>query len=267
MKKTKQLFGLLLLSIVGLYCSTVPITGRKQLIIVPESQILSMSMTEYSTFMKSNKLSQNAQQAATIRAVGQRLRAAVEQYLSSINQSALIKDFEWEFSLVESNEVNAWAMPGGKVVFYTGILPVTKNETGIAVVMGHEIAHVVARHGNERVSQGLLTQYGGAALSVLIKDKPEATQQLWMTAFGLGAQVGVILPYSRTHEKEADRIGMIIMAIAGYDPNQAVEFWQRMSEMNTGTKPPEFLSTHPSDSTRIRLLKEVLPEAMTYYKK
>ncbi|MBN1496073.1 MAG: M48 family metallopeptidase [Spirochaetes bacterium] len=265
--KTKRLYGLLLISLVGLYCSTVPIIGRKQLIIVPDSQILSMSNQEYTSFMQSHRLSQNAQQVALVRAVGQKLRAGVERYLASINQSSLVKDFVWEFNLVESNEINAWAMPGGKVVFYTGILPVTRNEAGIAVVMGHEIAHVVARHGSERVSQGLLTQYGGAALSVLLKDKPQETQQLWLSAFGLGAQVGILLPYSRTHEKEADRLGMIFMAIAGYDPNHAVDFWQRMAQMNTGTKPPEFLSTHPSDSTRIRLLRESLPEAMSYYGK
>lgn len=265
--KTKRLYGLLLISLFGLYCSTVPITGRKQLIIVPDSQILSMSSQEYTSFMQSHRLSQNVQQAALVRAVGQKLRTGVERYLASINQSSLVKDFVWEFNLVESNEVNAWAMPGGKVVFYTGILPVTRNEAGIAVVMGHEIAHVVARHGSERVSQGLLTQYGGAALSVLLKDKPQETQQLWLSAFGLGAQVGILLPYSRTHEKEADRLGMIFMAIAGYDPNHAVDFWQRMAQMNTGSKPPEFLSTHPSDSTRIRLLRESLPEAMGYYGK
>jgi predicted Zn-dependent protease len=267
MKTIKHVSGILLVSFLTLYCSTVPITGRKQLTLIPESQMVSMGEQQYSEFMKTSRVSQNYQQGEMIRSVGQKLRKALEQYYAQNKLPSISGDYNWEFNLVESKDVNAWAMPGGKVVFYTGILPLTRNEAGIAVVMGHEIAHVAARHGNERVSQALLVQLGGMALTVALKEKPEATRKLWLSAFGLGAQVGMILPYSRLHEKEADRLGMIIMSIAGYNPNEAVDFWQRMAEMNKGTKVPEFLSTHPSDSTRIRLLKEQLPEALKYYRK
>jgi predicted Zn-dependent protease len=177
-----------------------------------------------------------------------------------------LKDYEWEFNLVESEEVNAWCMPGGKVVFYTGILPVTQDENGLAVVMGHEIAHAVAQHGNERMSQMLVAQLGGMALSKALEEKPEQTQQLWMAAFGLGAQFGFLLRYSRLHESEADHLGLIFMSMAGYDPKGAVEFWQRMSEKKGGQAPPEFLSTHPSDEKRIKNLQALVPEAMQYYR-
>jgi predicted Zn-dependent protease len=267
MKKGKRLSGLLLISLLALYCSTVPISGRQQMTLIPESQLVAMSGQQYMEFMKTVRLSRNRGQAETIRAVGQRLRSAVEQYAALHNLSSQFSSYKWEFNLVESEEINAWAMPGGKVVFYTGILPLTANEAGIAVVMGHEIAHVMARHGNERMSQGLLVQFGGMALYTALQDRPLETQQLWMTVFGVGAQLGIMLPYSRLHEKEADRLGMIIMAMAGYDPGAALEFWQRMSTLNKGERPPEFLSTHPSDSTRIRLIKKNIPEAMQYYRR
>ena len=157
-------------------------------------------------------------------------------------------------------------MPGGKVAVYTGILPIAKNETGIAVVMGHEISHAVAKHGDERMSQGLVTQMGGMLLAEALSQKPEETVNLFMTAYGLGTQVGVLLPYSRLHESEADRLGLIFMAMAGYDPHEAVDFWQRMSQAKQGASPPEFLSTHPADATRIRNIRQLIPEAMTYYR-
>jgi predicted Zn-dependent protease len=162
--------------------------------------------------------------------------------------------------------VNAWCMPGGKVVVYTGILPVTKNENGLAVVMGHEIAHAIAEHGNERMSQELLRQAGGVALTVALKDNPEETRNLWLAAYGLGSEVGVMLPFSRLHESEADHLGLIFMAMAGYDPREAPDFWTRMAEAG-GQKPPEFLSTHPSDETRISSLNNWMPEALKYYNK
>ena len=175
--------------------------------------------------------------------------------------------FEWEFILIEDEKTpNAWCMPGGKVAFYTGILPYTKDDTGVAVVMGHEVAHALAQHGNERMSQGLLVNLGGATLAKALETKPEMTRNLWLGAFGLGTQVGVLLPYSRKHESEADRIGLILMAKAGYDPNQAVAFWERMSQSG-GQAPPEFLSTHPANATRIADLKKHLPEAMTHYRR
>jgi predicted Zn-dependent protease len=247
-------------------CSTVPITGRKQLSLIPASQMLSMSYSEYDGFLKSNKLSTNQEQIRLVKKVGGRIQKAVETYFAEKGLSDQLKDYKWEFNLVESKEVNAWCMPGGKVVVYTGILPITQNEVGLAVVLGHEISHAVAQHGAERMSQQLIAQLGGAALSVALQNKPEKTKQLWMSVYGAGAQVGVLLPYSRTHESEADHLGLIFMAMAGYDPHEALTFWQRMAASG-GKKPPEFLSTHPADETRIADIKKEIPEAMQYYRK
>jgi len=246
-------------------CSTVPITGRKQLDLVPNSTMLSTSFQEYDKFLGEHKLSTNQEQTQMVKRVGTSIQKAVEQYFQQKNLSNQLNGYAWEFNLVESEEVNAWCMPGGKVVVYTGILPITRDEAGLATVMGHEIAHAVARHGNERMSQGLLTQMGGMALAVALEQNPSQTSQLWMAVYGMGSQVGILLPYSRLHESEADHLGLIFMAMAGYDPNKAVEFWQRMSQMKGGQAPPEFLSTHPSDETRIRKIREFLPEAMQYY--
>jgi predicted Zn-dependent protease len=256
----------LLLAVVLLACSTVPITGRKQLSLIPQSEMLSMSYQEYGTFLKENKISTDRQGTALVKKVGGNIQKAVETYFAQHNMSDALKEYRWEFNLVESKEVNAWCMPGGKVVVYTGILPVTKDETGLAVVLGHEIAHAVAEHGNERMSQGLLQQFGGVALSAALADKPAETRNLWMQAYGVGSQVGVMLPFSRSEESEADHLGLVFMAMAGYDPSKAIDFWQRMSQ-GAGEKPPELLSTHPSDATRIQQIKENLPEAMKYYKK
>jgi predicted Zn-dependent protease len=247
-------------------CSTVPITGRKQLSLIPASEMLSMSYTEYDSVLKTSKLSTNQQQTQLVKKVGGRIQKAVETYFAEKGLSDQLKDYKWEFNLIESDEINAWCMPGGKVVVYTGILPITQNEVGLAVVLGHEISHAVAQHGAERMSQGLLAQLGGAALSVALQNKPAQTRQLWMSVYGVGAQVGVLLPYSRTHESEADHLGLIFMAMAGYDPHEAVTFWERMAASG-GQKPPEFLSTHPADETRIADIKKELPEAMQYYRK
>ncbi len=257
----------LVLSFILLSCSTVAVTGRKQLNLIPMSTMLSMSFQQYDEFLKANKLSDNQDQTRMVKEVGAGIQKAVERYFAEKKMSHQLKDYAWEFNLVESPEVNAWCMPGGKVVVYTGILPITKDEAGLAVVMGHEIAHAIAKHGKERMSQLLVAQLGGVALSKALEEKPEQTQQLWMTAFGLGAQVGVLLPYSRLHESEADRLGLIFMAMAGYDPNTAVGFWERMAQMKSGQAPPEFLSTHPSDEKRIKNIKALIPEAMKYYKK
>ena len=248
-------------------CSTVPVTGRSQLNMIPSSTMLSMSYQQYGDFMKSNQVSRDQAKVQMVRNVGVRIQRAVETYFNQKGWSDQLSGYKWEFNLIESPDVNAWCMPGGKVVVYTGILPVTKTEEGLAVVMGHEIAHAIAEHGNERMSQGLLTQLGGMALNEALASKPEQTRALWMTAFGVGAQVGVLLPYSRLHESEADKLGLIFMAMAGYNPNEAVSFWQRMAANKGGQAPPEFLSTHPSDETRIKDLKAALPEAMQYYKK
>ncbi len=245
-------------------CSTVPISGRKQLNLLPESQLLSMSLTQYDQFLSENKLSENQEQTAMVKRVGNNIASAVEKYFNEHGMSGRVKNFEWEFNLIEDDTPNAWCMPGGKVVIYTGILPITEDETGLAVVMGHEIAHAVGRHGNERMSQEMTVQLGGAALSVALNEKPEQTRNIFMAAYGLGSQIGYTLPFSRTHETEADQLGLVFMAMAGYDPGEAVAFWKRMSEIG-GQKPPEFLSTHPSDETRVENLREFLPEAMKYY--
>ena len=255
---------LLLLAAGG--CATVPLTGRRQLSLVPESEMLSMSFSQYSDFLKQNKVSADRNAAEMVRRVGTRIQGAVESYMTANTMADRLKGYVWEFNLVESAEVNAWCMPGGKVVVYTGILPVTRDENGLAVVLGHEIAHAVAGHGNERMSQQMLAQFGGTALSEVLKSKPAETQQLWMGVFGVGAQYAVLLPYSRTHESEADHLGLIFMAMAGYDPHGAQAFWERMAAMNTGKAPPEFMSTHPADETRIAAIKENIPEAMQYYR-
>ncbi len=255
------------LSVVIIGCSTVPVTGRKQLNFIPQSQMLSMSFQEYGDFLKTNKLSSNQQQVQMVKSVGTRVQHAVEQYMAQKGLADRLNGYQWEFNLVESKEVNAWCMPGGKVVVYTGIMPVVQNESGLAVVLGHEIAHAIAEHGNERMSQGLIAQAGGMALDAALQNKPQETKALWMSVYGVGAQYGALLPYSRLQESEADHLGLIFMAMAGYDPNEAVSFWSRMSQASAGQAPPEFLSTHPSDQTRIDDLKKELPEALQYYKK
>ena len=198
---------IVLMSFLLVSCATVPITGRKQLSLIPNSELLSMSFQEYNQFLRENTLSRDSRQTQMVKRVGGRIQRAVEQYFYEHNLSHELQGYQWEFNLVESEDVNAWCMPGGKVVVYTGILPITQDETGLAVVMGHEIAHAIAEHGNERLSQGLLFQLGGMALSEALSKKPQQTQELWMTAFGLGAQIGVILPYSRRHESEAEERG------------------------------------------------------------
>ena len=268
MKKIKTLIISVICSLSFLLsCSTVPLTGRSQLNLIPAGEMLSMSYQQYGQFLSENKLSNNQSNVAMVKRVGQNIQHAVETYMAQNNLTKRLNGYKWEFNLVEDPQVNAWCMPGGKVVVYTGILPVTKDETGLAVVLGHEIAHAIAEHGNERMSQGLLQQLGGVALSVALKDEPETTQAIFYTAYGVGTTVGIMLPYSRTQESEADHLGLIFMAMAGYNPNTAVEFWQRMADMKGGQEPPEFLSTHPSDQTRINDIKKWLPDAMKYYKK
>ena len=256
--------GLLAFVLVIQACSTVPLIGRKQVSLLPESSMVEMSLTNYSEFLKENKLSTNKEQSDIIKRVGAKMSVAVEKYLKENGFQDRVADFKWEFNLVESKELNAWCMPGGKVVFYTGIMPVTKNDAGVAVVMGHEIGHAVARHGNERMSQQMLQQYGGAALSEVIKTKPDETKAIFQSIYGLGSQYLVVLPYSRQQEYEGDKLGLIFMAIAGYDPKEAISFWERMAA-NSGAKQPEFLSTHPLEQNRIEAIKQFLPEAMKYY--
>ncbi len=259
----KRLSALAFILLIG-SCNTVPLTGRRQLNLLPGSQMLSLSNDQYGEVLSQSQVIKGTKDAQMVQAVGARIKDAVEKYLRDNNQSDLIEGYEWEFNLLQDDQVNAWCMPGGKVAFYSGIIPICQDENGIAVVMGHEVAHAIARHGNERMSQGMVQELGGVALSVALSEKPAETQALYMQAYGIGTQVGVILPFSRTHESEADRLGLIFMAMAGYDPAGAPEFWKRMAAQG-GQAPPEFLSTHPSNETRIRNLNKWMAEAMKYY--
>lgn len=248
-------------------CSTVPVTGRQQLSLIPSDQVLSLSYEQYDKFLAEHEVVTGTAESAMVKEVGNQIKNAVEDFLRDQGKGNLLKGYAWEFNLVRSDQANAFAMPGGKVVIFTGILPITKNKAGLATVMGHEIAHAIAQHGNERMSQTLAAQLGGLALSTALSSQPQLTQQLFMSAYGVGAQLGVMLPYSRLQESEADEIGLIFMAKAGYDPREAVDFWQRMQQRKDGGSPPEFLSTHPSHETRIQDLREHLPVAMQYYKR
>ena len=246
-------------------CNSVPITGRRQLSLFPASEIQASSFQQYKQVLNESQLSRDAEKTQLIKKVGSRIQMAVEDYLRANNGASIIEGFQWEFNLIESDQVNAWCMPGGKVAFYTGILPVCQDEAGIAVVMGHEVAHAIAGHGGERMSQQALAQAGQVGLSLATMNESPEMQSIYMTAFGMGAQYGALLPFSRKHESEADEMGLVFMAMAGYDPQQAPLFWQRMSGMG-GQKPPEFTSTHPSDARRIADLKRQMSKALKYYK-
>ncbi|MDD5476215.1 MAG: M48 family metallopeptidase [Syntrophales bacterium] len=246
-------------------CATVPVTGRKQLSFVPPATMLAMSQQQYGNFLKETELSKDQEKTDMVKRVGENIRGAVELYFTQRGMGRELENYDWEFNLIESEEINAWAMPGGKIAVYAGILPVTKDENGLAVVIGHEIGHAVAGHGSERMSHLLAVQMGGMALAVAMANRPEATQQLWFTAFGLGAQVGFVLPYSRLQEHEADRLGLIFMAMAGYDPESALSFWERLAAEKEGKAPPAFLSTHPTDAARIQQIRNLMPEAQRYY--
>jgi predicted Zn-dependent protease len=267
MKKNKISVSLLLISAVIWSCSTVPISGRKQLNMLPETQMMSMSLTQYQSFLSENPpVSDNEENAKMVKRVGERIAVAVEKYLKDNNMSKRVKGYTWEFYLVAENTVNAWCMPGGKVVVYSGILPVTQTEEGLAVVMGHEIAHAIARHGNERMSQGMAAQGLPSGLAVAMQEKPAATQSLFLGAVGIGTNVGM-LSFGRNQESEADKLGMVFMAMAGYNPEEAIPFWERMKAAGGGGGTPEFLRTHPSHNIRIERIKEWLPSAEAYYEK
>ncbi len=247
-------------------CTKVPISNRRQLKLLPAGQMLSLSLSQYSQFISENKVVNSGSDAAMVKEVGADLAEAVNLYFTKTKQVKRLQNFKWEFNLVDDASVNAWAMPGGKVVIYSGILPITKTRDGLAVVMGHEVSHAVARHGNERMSQGLLQQVGGLGLAVATRNQPAQTQQVFMQAYGAGSSLG-ILKYSRTHETEADQLGLIFMALAGYNPREAAPFWSRMSENSGGQEPPEFISTHPNHDTRIRDIEKFLPTALRYYER
>lgn len=246
-------------------CSTVPITGRRQLSFIPQGELLTLSDQNYKQVLNQSKISTDSDWNAKVKDVGKKIAASAEVFMKENGMQKEIANYRWEFNLInDPKSVNAFCMPGGKIVVYTGILPVARDANGLATVMSHEVAHALANHGGERMSQELIVQAGGMGFSQLVKSKPEKAKQIMLQVYGVGTQLGVLLPYSRAHESEADRIGLILMARAGYNPQTAVSFWERMKNLS-GTKPPEFLSTHPATSRRIVDITKVLPEAEKYY--
>jgi len=265
----KRIMTFLAVSVVLVSCSRNAITGRKQLTLYPESEITAAAQQQYRQFLSENKVvSPSADRdAEMVKRVGQRIATAITQYYTQKGLGDQIKGYQWEYNLVDSKEVNAWCMPGGKIVVYTGLLPITQNEAALAVVVGHEVTHAVAKHGNERLSQGMLQQLGGVALSAALASQPAETQNLLMAAYGAGSEVGILLPYSRNQEYEADKFGLYYTALAGYNPQEAIPLWQRMEAASQGSsKPPEFLSTHPAEGNRIKRLQDNMPEALKLYK-
>lgn len=248
-------------------CTTNPLTKKSQLTLLPESELQAMGTQQYQQFLSTNRVvsASNNRDAEMVKRVGQRIARAVETYYAQNNISEKLNGFKWEYNLVDDKAVNAWCMPGGKIVVYTGLLPVTQNEAALAVVIGHEVSHALLQHGNTRMSQGLLQQLGGVALAVAVANKPVETQNLFMTAYGAGTTVGILLPFSRNQELEADRFGLIWTAMAGYNPQEAIALWERMERASQGQRPPEFLSTHPTEGRRINQLQKYMPEAMKYY--
>lgn len=266
MKKI-HLFGVAVAMLTVYSCSTVPLSGRNRLSFVDESQMQTAAAQSYTALLKdpSTKVLNNAE-ATRVKRIGQKIATAVTQYMNANGMGDEIAGFKWEFNLIDSKDVNAWCMPGGKVAVYTGILPVTKDDAGLATVMGHEIAHAVAKHSSERASKAAVAEGFGSLLGAATSNKSAATQQILGSLYGFGAQAGVLLPNSRTQELEADHLGLIFMSMAGYNPSNAVGFWQRMASASAGNqKPPEFLSTHPADATRIAQIQKDLPEAQRYF--
>lgn len=260
MKKAYLLF-LVFLTLLCFSCATNPFTGKSTLALVSNSDILPSAFQQYSQFLTENKVVAGTTDAKKVELVGTKIKMAAEKWLNANGYKGYLDGYQWEYKLVDSKEVNAWCMPGGKIVVYSGILPITKDEAGLATVLGHEVSHALANHGQQRMSAGLLQQLGQAGVAVAVGAKSKETQQLAMSAYGVATEYGGMMPFSRSHESEADKIGLTLMAIAGYNPEQAIVFWERMAANSGGNKPPEFLSTHPSDETRIANLKKLVPQA------
>lgn len=260
MKKTYSFLGF---AIVGLIfsCATNPFTGKSTLALVPNSEILPSAFQQYNQFLSENKVITGTTDAKKVENIGTKIKVAAEKWLAANGHKDYLNGYVWEYKLVEDKAVNAWCMPGGKIVVYTGILPITKDESGLATVLGHEVSHALANHGQQRMSAGMLQQLGAVGVGAAVGTKSAETQQIAMTAYGAATQFGGMLPFSRKHETEADQIGLLLMAIAGYNPDQAVAFWERMSANSaaSGQAPPEFMSTHPADATRIANIKALIP--------
>jgi len=256
----KQIAILFVFAFFFIACSTVPITGRSRVNFVNDSKVLPASFAQYKGFLAENKLSKDKKLTNQIKDIGKNISEAVDRFMRANNMTSEANSYKWEFNLIEDKTVNAWCMPGGKVVFYTGIMSICANENGVAAVMGHEVAHAFAKHGQERMSQGTMQQIGGLAVALGTSNEDPKTQQIWNTAFGVTTGLGV-LKFSRVHEQEADRLGLIFMIMAGYEGKEAAEVWVRMSEKSNGKSQPEILSTHPSNASRIQDLKSYLPIA------
>lgn len=256
----KKTLSLLTIVALTMACSTNPFTGKKTLALIPNSQILPMAFQQYDQFLSENKILTGTSDANMINNIGQKISTASERWLTANGYAGYLKDYQWEYNLVDDPTVNAWCMPGGKIVFYTGILPIANGESGVAAIMGHEVAHALANHGQQRMSAGQLQAIGAVAGNIALSKDPK-NQQIFNQAYGLGSTVGLMLPFSRNHESEADRIGLTLMAIAGYDPIEGANLWRRMKANSGGQAPPEFLSTHPSSDTRIDNIKRWAPEA------
>lgn len=263
----KKLFILSLTTFLIVACATNPFTGKKTMALpgTENSSLFPAAFQQYNSFLAENKVVKGTKEAEMITRVGQRIAVAAERWLDANGHEGYLKDYAWEYNLVADNTVNAWCMPGGKIVFYTGILPVAENETAIAAIMGHEVAHALANHGQQRMSGAMLQQVGAVGLNVALQDNENI--QLFNQAYGIGTTVGGMLPFSRSHETEADKIGLYLMAIAGYNPDEAAELWKRMGAKSGGQAPPEFLSTHPATDTRIKNLTELAPKAKAEAKK
>jgi predicted Zn-dependent protease len=260
MKKYTSLL-LILVLLMGGSCATNPMTGKKTLNLVSNSELFPASFQQYGQFLKENKVVQGTADAKRVETIGIKIKDAAEKYLASIGQNQYLKEYRWEYKLVESKDVNAWCLPGGKIVVYTGILPVTKDDAGLATVMAHEVSHALANHGAQRMSAAKLQGVGAVGVAALTGGQSAESQSMWRQLYGVGSQVGIMLPFSRGHESEADKIGLTLMAIAGYNPQEAIAFWKRMAAQSGGNSQPEFMSTHPSDATRVANLQNLIPEA------
>ena len=261
--RLSRILGVSAFSLAVVACTTNPITGRQSIQFANSSEIATMAAQEYKTTLQNAKVVSGTKQANSVKSVGARIKNAANTYYKGIGREQDLANYQWEFNLLDDKQINAWCMPGGKVAVYSGILPITKNDTGLAVVMGHEISHALAGHGNERISQAMAAQYGGAILGSTISNGQIAA--IFQQAYPIGAQVA-LLKYGRTQELEADEMGLYLMAMAGYDPREAQPFWQRMEGASNGNRPPEFLSTHPNPDTRRADLEKHMPKALEYYR-
>ena len=263
--KFKNIIATLFVVALILACTTNPFTGKQTMALVPNSQLFPTAFAQYDQFLTENKILKGTRDSEMITRVGQRIAVAAERWLNANGHQGYLKDYKWEYNLVDDATVNAWCMPGGKIVFYTGILPVAENEAAIAAIMGHEVAHALANHGQQRMSAGMLQQIGAVAGNIAIKD--DRDRAMFNQYYGIGTTIGGMLPFSRSHETEADRIGLYLTAMAGYNPDEAAELWKRMAARSGGQAPPEFLSTHPSNQTRITNLAALSPTAKAEAKK